>query len=478
MEDKNSHINVAIDFANLIRTTLGPRGMNKMVIDEGANEIILTNDGATIVGHMRGGNPIIELFKNLSHSQEVAIGDGTTTATILAGQLLQNALFLINKGIHPTVIIHGYSLAKIEAMKFLESKREKGDKESIIRTCFGTKLPEDMREILVDWMMQIKDFGKLKVYPMNYSDPRKTEIFHGYVFDGFTINDRMNPDVEGKIAVLDFPINWKMDNFSVTQAEEMEKVQQLDSNFKQKIVDKLVKLGVKAVFYTDTTPEFESYLTDKGITGVVIYDRANVDGICKSIKASAISNIDQIDEFHLGLGHMVYEKQRFGSNGHIYVYGDAETLIVHAQTDHLLKETIRAIDDVMGLMKNELDMVIGAGSIEIEIAKHLREYANQVIGKPQLAVLQFADAIESIPMILAENCGLDAMEMLTTLKTLHANGKTDFGVDIDEGVSDARERKIFEPVLVKIHAINSATNISCLILKIDKILLGQMENNK
>ena len=164
MED--NHINIAIQFADLIRTTLGPRGMNKMVVNEGKGEVILTNDGATIIQNVKGGNPIVDLFKNLAIAQESAIGDGTSTAVIIAGQLLQNALALMNKGLHPTTIINGYNLAKIKSMEFLDSKKESGDTEKIIRTAFGTKITPDIIFHFVKILKDIKDFEKLKQYKL------------------------------------------------------------------------------------------------------------------------------------------------------------------------------------------------------------------------------------------------------------------------------------------------------------------------
>jgi len=475
MDNKYDHLNLAISFSDLVRTTLGPRGMNKMIIDEANNSMIMTNDGANIINSVKGGHPIMELFKSLAKSQEEAIGDGTTTATILAGQLLQNALTLLNKGLHPTTIINGYNLAKIESMKFLEKSKEPGDKEKIIKTAFGTKLTSDIITHLTKLVLKVKDYENLQVFKMNNSNPLESELFLGTIFEGFTLNDRMKSEVTGKIAVLDFPVSMKYDNFQITSADELKKAQNLDSNYKKEIADKLKSLDIGCVFYTDTTPEFETFLTDYGITGVVVNRRDNIDAICNAVKATSVASVDQIDERHTGNGHVKYKK---GKTGLIYVDGEIETLVIKGSTNQVLDEIMRALDDVISLLRHELDMVIGAGAIEIEVANHLREFAKQVGGKEQLAIEKYCEAVESIPLILAENCGLDAIEVLTTLKTLHSSGQKDMGVDIGIGISNARERCIFEPVLIKIHAINSATNVANLILKLDKILLGNGETKK
>ncbi|MBE3092782.1 MAG: TCP-1/cpn60 chaperonin family protein [Chloroflexi bacterium] len=466
MEDKYAHIRSAIEFCNLIRSTLGPRGMNKMVIGD---TTILSNDGATIINKLKGGNPIVELIKSLAKSQEEAIGDGTTTTVLLTGQLLSNAINLLDKGVHPTIIINGYNIAKMEAMNILSKLPQIENKEKIIKTCFGTKVTKDISEKLTNLLISVKDIENLKLFRKNNSDPLDSEIYLGHVFEGFTINDRMKSEITGKIAVLDFPVNMKFDKFNVTSATELEKATNYDTDYKKRIVDKLKELSVECVFYTDTTPEFETYLTDQKIAGIVVFARDNVDGICNSTKATAISSLEQLNEAHLGQGHMKYVK---GQKGTIYVDGDMETLILKGNTAQILDEMVRAIQDAVSLLKNDLSCVIGAGAVEMEIAKELREISKKVGGKEQLAIDKFIEAIESIPIILAENCGLDAIEILTLLKNLHNQGQKDMGVDPVIGISDARVREIFEPVLIKIHAINSATNITNLILKLDGIYQG------
>ena len=285
----------------------------------------------------------------------------------------------------------------------------------------------------------------------------------------------MVPEITGKIAVLDFPVNMKFDRFNVTSADELEKASTFDTDYKKKIVDKLVENDVKCIFYTDTTPEFETYLTDQGITGIVVFQRTNVDGICNSLGASAISSIEQINDKHFGEGHIKYIK---GIKGTIYIDGQMETLILKGNTSQFLDEMHRALEDAVSLLRHDLKSVVGGGAVEIEIARAIREVSKKVGGKEQLAIDGFIEAIESLPSILAENCGLDSIEVLTLLKNLHNQGKTEMGVDPHAGVSDARERGIFEPVLIKVHAINSAVNIANLILKLDGIYQGDLDSEE
>ena len=471
MVDKYEHINAAVGFAELVRTTLGPRGMNKMIMGK---TTILTNDGATILNAIKGGNPIIELFKNLAKSQELEVGDGTTTATLISGQLLSNALFLIQKGLHPTTIISGYNIANQNALGFLDRMKENPDKEKIIKTCFGTKLGGTLVDKLTTELLKVKNYDNLRFFNMDNSNPLESRHYNGLVFKGHTLNERMKSEVSGRIAVLDFPTNVQMDKFNATTAKDLAEVTDASTKIKKDIVDKLIENDVRCVFYTDTNVEIESFLTDAGITGIVIFERDNLDWICKTTMANACSSINQIDSNHLGDGKMHYEKQKIGNRGTIYLkgIGAVETFILNGSTSQVLEEMDRSIHDVVSLLKGNLDCVVGAGAIEIELANYLMNLAKQVGGKEQLAIEKFAEAIESIPLIIAENCGLDAIEILTNLKTLHMKGKKDMGVDL-VGISDARERGILEPVLVKIHAVNSATNVATLILKLDQILQGE-----
>jgi chaperonin GroEL (HSP60 family) len=461
-ETKYAHIQLAINFADLIRTTLGPRGMNKMVVTKSG--AVHTNDGATIIKNIISDNPIIQLFKELAKSQEEAIGDGTTTAVIITGQLLNNALDLLNKGLHPTTIINGFSLAKVEAMRILNNLKKKGDKEKIINTTFGSKIANDLVKHLRSQILRIKNYEELKIHKIPNSDPLNSHLFKGYVFEGFTLNDRMERTINGKIAVLDYRTNVEAANVQVNSAKSLEEMNLYDRKYKREIVDKLVKQKVNCLFYTDTNPEFETYLTEKGITGIVLYKREILDGICEALDLKATSNIDNI---FITEGKVEYKKPN-----QIYVYGNSETLILHGSTIQTLDEIERAVQDVVSLFKHEIDTVTGAGAVEIQLSKKIAHFAKTVGGKEQIAIEKYAEAIESIPLIIAENCGLDAIQILTVLKTQHETNP-DMGVDAVRGISDASQRGIVDPVLVKIYAINSATNVANLILKTDKLLAGE-----
>jgi len=475
IKDKFDYIKLGIVYSEIVRTTLGPKGMNKMITENGSGKLILTNDGATIIKNVKLDNPIGELFKKLAVSQEEAVGDGTTTSLVLAGQLLQNALDLINKGLHPTTIINGYSMAKIYALKFLEEIKESVNKEKIIRTAFGSKINKQVIDHLIPILMKIKDFRDIRIYKMENTNPEETKLIRGYAFDGFTINERMKKSVKGKIAFLDLKSNLTTDKLSINTSDELFKIEKGIKDYMKKIVSKLKKDGVKCVFYTDTNPQFESYLTNSGITGVVIFKRDEIDYICKALNCRVIADEEVDFKDYISEAEIIYEK----NPNRIIILNDKsqiQTLLICGQTMQILSEIERSIDDVIRILRHSIEAVVGAGAVEIEISNHLREISQQIGGKEQIAFEKFAESIESIPRIIAENAGLDSWEILTMLKTMHKKGEKDMGVDILKLVSNARERGIFEPALVKQHAISSACDVANLILKLDQILIGENED--
>jgi chaperonin GroEL (HSP60 family) len=285
----------------------------------------------------------------------------------------------------------------------------------------------------------------------------------GYAFEGFTQNDRMPNYINGNICVLDTRNNIEFTKFQITNSDELKKITELEKEHKKSIINKLMESNIKCVFYSDTNPEFESMLTEKGIMGIVVYKREILDNICKSLNIQS-----SVEDLHIGTGIVEYKDyiKIFSENSQI------DTLLLHGSTRQVLEETSRAIDDVIRLLKVDNKSVTGAGAIEIELSLHLEKLSKEIGGKEQLAILKFAEALESIPMIIAENCGLDSIEIVTLLKTLHSNGKKDFGIDLINGVSDAKERNIIEPIELKMHAISSSTDVANLIIKLDDVYKG------
>lgn len=472
MENKYAFIQTAIGISNTVRATLGPKGMNKMVIDKNNSNPILTNDGATIIKNLAIDNPIAKMFKELAESQEIAIGDGTTTAVIIAGQLLENALSLLNRKIHPTTIITGYDLARTEAIKFVLNKQERTEKEKIIKTTFGSKIPEKISSKLISILKEVKDVNKLRI-AKKINSSEESKLINGFVFDGHNMNERMPKEIEGNIAVVDmYNEDLEFAKFNITTTKELDKLEEYLKDKRKNFVNKLKENNVKALFITKTNPQIEALLTDAGIMEVVVYKKEYLDNICKATNSLIITDLKEIDiSRYLGNARVKYERE----TGIIIENekSQIETLLICGETNQVTEEIIRSVEDVLGILKNDEYAVIGAGAFEISLSLHLKKLSFNIGGKEQLAIESFSNAIENIPLILAENCGFDAIEVVALLKKLHQEGKKDYGVDAIKIISDARERGIYEPAKLKIHAINSATDVANLILKLDDIYYGK-----
>ena len=468
--EQDSYINLGIQISELVKPTLGPKGLNQMVVGK---TTVLTNDGATIIGALKIDNPLGEVFKGLAKSQEEAAGDGTTSTMVVVSALLQYSLDLLNKGIHKTTIIQGYDIAKKACLQYLMQHSLQPDKLSLIKTSFGSKISRDYVDKLSELILKVKNLNRFKMFPKGNSNPKNSILLNGYMFVGDTINDRMPNKASGKIAVLDLKSNLQLDKFNITDVDQLDAVSNRDSDYKREIVDKLVENGVKAVFYSDTNPELESYLTEKGLMGVVTFKRDDIDEICRATGAQAVSSIKQFHEEMLGEGNVEYKKP-----SQITVTSkDAkvQTLVLCGSTTQVLDETKRAVEDVVGLLQHDLMMVYGGGNIEVKLANHVREVAKKIGGKEQIVIERFADALEEIPLTLSRNCGHDAIETLGNLRTLVSTDSPNAGIDPIMKVSDVAERGVVEPTSMKMHMINSATDVANLIIKIDKILPSQDE---
>lgn len=468
VKNKYQYIQIGIDVSNTVRSTLGPKGMNKMVITKDGP--ILTNDGATIIRSIDFNNPIAELFKKLAENQEKYIGDGTTTTVLFTGQLLEKALDLLNKKVHPTTIISGFNIARIEAIKFLNSVKFEASEENIIKTCFGSKISPEMNSKLSE-LLAHTDVKNLKLYAIENSNQNNTEIINGIQFNGYTINDRMPQEVEGNIAILDLMANFDSAKVSLTTTEELNKYNENSKLKKKEIVDKLVALGVKCAIITDTNPMIESFFTDANIMTIVNHKRDMLDNISRATGAKIIGEPSLDFSSYIGAGKVIASED----NQNIKITNPnstIKTLVIHGATKQTLDETMRAIDDVIKLLRLNKEVVVGAGAIEIELSLYLQEFAKKIMGKEQIVIKKFAECLETIPMILAENCGHDSMEVLTMLLNQHSGGNRTLGVDANKIISDALERNVIEPVSLKINAINSATEVANLILKLDDIYNG------
>ncbi len=483
--------------SEIVKTTLGPRGMDKMLVSS-AGDIIVTNDGVTILDEMQIEHPAAKMMVEIAQTQESEVGDGTTTAVMLAGKLLENAEKLLDNKIHPTVITKGYRMASERLQEILQEislKITPEDEEvlkQIAMTAMTGKGAEDSREhfatIIVNAVKQVREQGKVdlenvKIEKSKGDGIKDTELITGIVVDKERISKDMPNKVEdAKIAMIDFPLELKNPEIetkiSVTSPDQLKSFLAQEETEIKELINKVKSSGANVVFCQKGIDDFAQYLLSKeGIYAARRVARSDMEKLAKATSGKIVSNISELTPFELGNARIV-EEVKHGEDVLTYVKGcenpKALTILIHGGTDHVIDEIERAIKDGLGDVSCALEsglVVPGGGAIEIELAKRLREFSQGLSGREQLAVEEFASALEFIPTTLAENAGLDPIDILTELKAKHDSGEKNAGLNLFTGrIENVLEARIIEPFKIKSQAINSASDVAIMILRIDDVI--------
>lgn len=487
--------------AETVRTTLGPKGMDKMLVDS-MNEVTITNDGVTILEEMQIEHPAAKMIVEVAKTQENECGDGTTTAVVFAGELLKNAEDLLDKNIHPTVIAKGYRLAASKTQEILENISEKidvNDNDILIKiaetamTGKGAETAkEKIAELCVKAVKQIAgediDLDDIKVEKKVGSSVDESELITGIVLDKERVVNTMPESVkDAKILLLNNALEIKDTEIDakiqITDPSQIQSFLDNEEAMLKGMVDKVISSGANVVFCTKGIDDVaQHYLSKAGIYSVRRVRDSDMQKLAKATGGKIVSNLKELGPSDLGKAGLVEERKVEDEQMTFVVDCDnpkSISLLVRGSTEHVLAEIERAVQDALGDVAVSLKVgkvVAGAGAPEIEVAKGLREYANSLSGREQLAVLSFADSVEIIPRTLAENAGLDPIDMLTELKARHDNGEKWAGLDVFSGkVVDAWENGVIEPLKVKTQAVKSATEVAELILRIDDIIAGGKE---
>ncbi|MDP3987144.1 MAG: thermosome subunit alpha, partial [Nanoarchaeota archaeon] len=453
---QRSNIMAARMISEIVKTTLGPKGMDKMLVSSG-DDIIITNDGVTILEEMQIDHPAAKMMVEIARTQESEVGDGTTTAVMLAGKLLENAENLLDRKIHPTVITKGYRIASEKAIEFLNDlslRITTGDErvlKQIAMTAMTGKGAEDAKEefaeIIVRAIKQVEDNGRvdlndIKIEKARGDGIRDTELIQGVVLDKEKVSYDMPKKISGaRIALIDFPIETKNPEIdtkvSITSPEQLQSfIIQEEAEIKG-LVGKIKLSGANVVFCQKGIDDFAQYLLSKeGIYACRRVTRSDMEKISKATGGRIVSNISELTASENGSAESVEEITR-GEDVLTYIQGcqnpKAITILVHGGTEHVIDEIRRAIKDSLGDVACALKyglVVAGGGAIEIELSKRLREFSQGLSGREQLAVEEFASALEVIPITLAENAGIDPIDVLTELKSRHDAGEKYAGLNL------------------------------------------------
>ncbi len=483
--------------ADIIKTTLGPKGMDKMLVDD-MGDIVITNDGVTILEEMNIEHPAAKMMVEIAKTQEKEVGDGTTTAVMLAGKLLENAEKLLDKKIHPTVITKGYNLAAEKSIEILNNiaTRVTTDDEFTLRqvaiTSMTGKSAENFKErfadIVVNSVKQIEDYGKvnlenIKIEKLKGNRIKDTELISGIVLDSEKINIEMPSKIDNaRIALLDFPLELKNPEIetkiSVSTPEQLSSFIESEERELKKMIEKIKLSGTNAIFCQKGIDDIaQYYLTKAKIYASRRVSKSDMEKLAMATGGRIISNLNELSSDDFGSAKSI-EEIKEGNKHLTYVKGcinpKAISIIIRGGSDHVLDETERAIKDGLGDIASVLKdgmIVAGGGAVEIELARRLREFSQGLSGREQLAVEEFANALESIPITLAENAGLDPIDILTELKATHDDNKKDFGINLfTNKVEDTKLAGIIEPLKVKTQAISSASEVAIMIIRIDDVI--------
>jgi thermosome len=496
------NIMAARAIAEAVRTTLGPRGMDKMLVDS-MGDITITNDGVTILEEMDVEHPAAKMMVEVAKAQEDEVGDGTTSAVILAGELLKKAEELLDQDIHSAHITSGYRLAAERAFKILEKMAtpvsEEDDKilKQIAQTAMSSKGSEalggKLAELCVKAAQQIvekvdgkieADIDNIKVEKKSGGSSSDSQLINGVILDKEVVHSGMPRRVEkAKIALLNLALEVKETETSakinITDPEQLKSFLEEERRMLKEMVDQVKKSGANVVLCQKGIDDVaQHYLAKAGVLAARRVKESDMEKLAKATGGKLVTNLKDLTPKDLGAADLVEERKIAGEEM-MFIEEcknpKAVSLLVRGGTEHVVDEVERAVHDAVSVISAALEdgkVVGGGGAPEVEVAKGLREYADTVGGREALAVNLFADAIEAIPRTLAENAGLDPIDILVRLRSEHEKkGNENVGLDVISGkVLNTLEKGIVEPLRVKIQAIKSASEVAEMILRIDDVV--------
>ncbi|MBU4502387.1 MAG: TCP-1/cpn60 chaperonin family protein [Nanoarchaeota archaeon] len=483
--------------AETVRTTLGPKGMDKMMVDS-LGDVTVTNDGVTILEDIQIEHPAAKMIVEIAKTQEDQVGDGTTTAVIFAGELLKNAERLLEQDVHPTVITKGYRRSAEKAQEILNNLakpvtiKDTDILKKIAMTAMTGKGAEAAKELLADIavkaVIQVEENGKINIDDIKIEKKvgggtEDSELIQGIVLDKERVHSGMPKSVNNaKILLLDTALEIKSTEtdakIQVTDPNQLQAFIEQEEKMIKDMTDKIIKSGATVVICQKGIDDLaQHFLSRAGIYAVRRVKKSDMDKLTRATGAKVVSNIKELSKDDLGKAGTV-EEQMIGDEEMTYVKecknAKSVTFLVRGGTSHVVDEAERAVKDAIGdvIAAIKVGKVVGgAGAVEIALARQLRDFANSTSGREQLAIQAFADAVEIIPRTLAENSGLDTIDMLTDMKSKHDAGMEWAGIDVFTGkVVDAWETGVIEPLKIKTQAVKSASEVAELILRIDDVI--------
>jgi thermosome len=500
-EAQHANITAAKVVAESVRSALGPKGMDKMLVDS-FGDVTITSDGRTILDEMDIQHPAAKMLVEVAKAQDNEAGDGTTSAVIIAGELLNKAEELIDKNIHPTIIIDGYKKAAEKALETLEKiaipvdlKKQDYLKKAAV-TAMASKVVAEYKEYLADIavkaMLEVAekegsiykaDVEDVKVEKKTGESLSDTSLINGIVLDKEIAHSGMPKRVEkAKIALLDTSLEIEKTEFdakiNIETPDQIEAFLNQEEAMLKDMVEKITAAGANVVICQKGIDDMvQHFLARKGIVAIRRAKKSDMEKLAKATGGKIVTKLDDITSKDLGYAALV-EERRIGDDKMTFIEGckhpRAVTLLIRGGTNRMTAEAERSLHDALCVIKDILEepkVVAGGSAPELEMARTLKMYAETLPGREQLAVKIFADALEAVAITLTENAGLDPIDILSELRSRHEKGETWAGIEVIEGkVQDMSKKGVFEPITVKKQIIKSATEAASMILKIDDVI--------
>jgi len=500
-EAQHTNIEAARIVAETVKSALGPKGMDKMLVDS-FGDVTITSDGRTILDEMDIQHPAAKMMLEVAKTQDNEAGDGTTTAVIISGELLNKAQELIERNVHPTIIIDGYRKASEKALEVLESIAIKVDPDStdymkkVAMTSMASKLVADHKEYLADMAVKAMlavaekdgdkckaDVDDVKVEKKPGESVRDTKLIQGIVLDKEVAHSGMPKRVErAKIALLDAALEIEKTEFdakiNIESPEQMEGFLKQEEDMLHEMVDKIVKSGANVVLTEKGIDDMaQHFMARKGLLAVRRNKKSDMEKLAKATGGKIVTNLDGMTSADLGYAALV-EERKIGDDKMTFIEGckhpKAVTILIRGGTQRIVDEAERSLHDALCVVKDVIEepkIVAGGGAPELEMSRMLKKYSETITGREQLAVKAFAEALETVPLTLTENAGLDPIDMISDLRARHEKGELWAGIEVINGkAQDMTKAGVYEPLAVKKQIIKSATEASTMLLKIDDVI--------
>ena len=487
--------------ADLVKTSLGPRGLDKMLVDS-LGDVTITNDGATILKEIDAQHPAAKMMVEVSKTIDTEVGDGTTSSVVFAGALLEKAEKLLEKDVHSTVIVDGYQAASEKSLELLADFAKSikpDDQESLIKiakTSMQSKLisedSEPMSKLVVGAILKIAekngeaysvDLDNLKVEKKSGASIQDTALIKGIVLDKEIVHSGMPTKIQNaKIALVNAALEVEKTEMSaeirISDPSQMQMFLEEENRMLKEMVTKLHNAGTNVLICQKGIDDIsQHYLAKHGILAVRRVKESDMTKLAKATGGRITTNLDDITEKDLGHADLVQQK-KIETDKWVFIEGcknpHAVTILIRGGSQRVVDEVDRSIHDSLMVVKDVIEtpsIVTGGGSAEAYLAGQLNEYADSFDGREQLAVKQYAEALESIPLTIAENAGMDPIDTIISLRAKQNSGKKGSGINAREGkIGDMNSLNILEPLVVKEQIIKSATETACMILRIDDVI--------